>query len=251
MVAFLTREHGKRRGVARGAKRKLQPLRRPAPAARQGAHRLVREGRPRPRPDLGRVELLRPAKRLQSDLEGLLLGAYLGEHGLDVRAGERGRRAPSTGCSTPRSTRSRRAASGVAARYFETWVLRLAGVFPPPTDCPLCGAALAAEAPALVGARRGAALPSLRRRRPGRARRVARRRSRSGCRSARESLARAAARPPPPRDARPRWRRSRGRVRRAFLGHELRSYHVMRRTLGDASAAPDDDSTRPCTRSRS
>jgi len=44
IVTFLTREQGKKKGVAQGARTKAQPLRGAAPAAFQGAGDLVREG---------------------------------------------------------------------------------------------------------------------------------------------------------------------------------------------------------------
>jgi hypothetical protein len=34
----------------------------------------------------------------------------------------------------------------VAARYFECWMLRLGGIFPPPDHCPQCGESLGAQA---------------------------------------------------------------------------------------------------------
>src|SRR3990172_2840396 len=76
IVTFLTREWGKKRGVARGARRRysrfagqLQPL------AKVQVTWFEKEGR-----ELGRItaaDLKRPAHRLQGDLEGVLLGAYL------------------------------------------------------------------------------------------------------------------------------------------------------------------------------
>src|SRR5688572_6389243 len=81
LVSFLTREHGRKRGAARGARRRysrfagqLQPL------AKVHVTWLERDDR-----DLVRVrevEMLRPPHRLQVDLEGLLLGCYLAEHAL-------------------------------------------------------------------------------------------------------------------------------------------------------------------------
>ena len=77
VVVFLTREHGKRRGAARGAKRKfsryagqLQPL------AKVRIGWFEKEGRELVR--ISALELIRAPKRLGGDLEGILLGAYLG-----------------------------------------------------------------------------------------------------------------------------------------------------------------------------
>src|SRR6266496_1260972 len=75
IVTFLTREFGKKKGVAKGARLKhsrfggqLQPL------AKVQVTWFEKEGS-----ELGRissVDLVRPAHRLQSDLEGILLGSY-------------------------------------------------------------------------------------------------------------------------------------------------------------------------------
>ena len=145
LVSLLTRHHGRKRGAARGARRRysrfagqLQPL------AKAHVTWLERDDR-----DLVRVrgvEILRPAHRLQGDLEGILLGYYLAEHAL-VFAPESDADETSTGCSTARSRRCSPAPTAtVAARYFEWWALRLAGVFPPPRECPLCGGDLAGGA---------------------------------------------------------------------------------------------------------
>ena len=81
IVSFLTRHHGRKRGAARGARRRysrfagqLQPL------AKVHVSWFEKEER-----DLVRVravEMLRPPHRLAGDLEGILLGCYLAEHAL-------------------------------------------------------------------------------------------------------------------------------------------------------------------------
>jgi len=145
IVTFLTREHGKKKGVAKGARAKhsrfagqLQPL------AKVQITWYEQEGR-----DLGRlssVEMVRPAHRLQADLEGLLLGSYLTDHLLEMaQEGE-----PSDLFFRLLDATLEALLSGVdrdlAARYFEVWMLRLAGVFPPPHECPACGRPLAGQA---------------------------------------------------------------------------------------------------------
>ncbi len=115
IVAFLTREEGKRRGVARGAKRRfsrfageLQPL------AKARIGWVEKEGRDLVR--INAVELIRPVKLLQQDLEGILLGATIAEQvALFAQEGEPARRS-STGCSMPPSRRSRRAATAISWR---------------------------------------------------------------------------------------------------------------------------------------
>jgi DNA repair protein RecO (recombination protein O) len=225
VVAFLTREVGKRRGVARGAKRRfsrfageLQPL------AKARVGWFEKEGRDLVR--ISAVELLRAPKALVADLESILVGAYLADLvGLFAQEGE------------PAETLFRLLDSTVealeggadrllAARYVECWVLRLSGLFPAPGNCSRCdapldgGAALPASGESLLcGACAGpgatpvsaAAVELLRR-------------------IGRENLASLAARPP----AAPTLAEVEeiaGRVRRHFLGHELNSYRVLGRTL--------------------
>src|SRR5690349_21390716 len=82
IVTFLTRERGKKKGVAQGARAKhsrfggqLQPL------AKVQITWFEKEGR-----ELGRlssVELVRPAQKLLEDLDGILLGSYLADHLLE------------------------------------------------------------------------------------------------------------------------------------------------------------------------
>lgn len=138
LVVFFTRTHGQKRGAARNAKRKysrfagqLQPL------AKVQVTWAEKEGR-----DLARVrslEVLRSHDKIQEELEGILLGAYLAEH-LKVFAPE----------SEADEVLFRLFASSLealeqgvdrdlVARYFEAWVLRRSGVFPLPTECPGCG----------------------------------------------------------------------------------------------------------------
>jgi DNA repair protein RecO (recombination protein O) len=224
IVTFLTRDQGKKKGVARGARRKysrfagqLQPL------AKVQVTWFEKEGR-----ELGRVtavELLRPAHRLQADLEGILLGSYLADHLLEFaqenEASEHLYRLLDTTLEALLAGVDR----DLAARYFEAWVLRLAGIFPAPRECPLCGRALtSAVLPAggegllcaeCAGGERGTrvgeeALDFLRR-------------------TAREDLQAMARRPPGAAVLR-EVEELTARVRRGFLHRELRSYEVIRRT---------------------
>jgi recombinational DNA repair protein (RecF pathway) len=132
-------------------------------------------------------------------------------------------------------------------RYFEMWLLRLAGVFPPPDDCPHCGrplvegdVRLAASGEALLCgscagenpgalAVSGAALDFFRR-------------------AGRESPERLAESPPPARTL-DEVEEIVGRIRRHFLQGEIRSYQVARRTIASLDeagvAAPTPPKTRP------
>ncbi|MEM6794865.1 MAG: DNA repair protein RecO [Acidobacteriota bacterium] len=226
IVTFLTAEHGRKKGVARGARAKfsrfagqLQPL------AKVDLRWAEKEGRELVR--ISDVSLLRPSSGLE-DLEGLLLGAYLAEH-MDQFAQEDDPSAPLFRLleSTLEALASGEVERPLASRYYEIWMLRLQGLLPVPRECPLCGEALGETAYFLeaesaivcascaAGHRAtvidGPALAFLRR-------------------SGRENLQSLAADPPPERAVR------RGEilcrpVRRHFLQGELRSYRVMRETL--------------------
>ncbi len=226
IVSFLTAEHGKKRGVAQGARTKfsrfagqLQPL------AKVAITWFEKEGRDLVR--ISDVELVRPASALQSDLEGILLGSYLAGHIMEF-AQENEDSATSYrlldatieallgGCDR-----------GLAARYFEVWVLRLNGIFPTPKECPLCGRAIEDQ---VVFLESEAALvcPSCS---------EGHRRIDVGpaeleflWRSARENLEQMSKRPTAPA-ALAKIEMLCARVRRNFLQSELKSYRVMKETL--------------------
>src|SRR4051795_8015832 len=138
IVTFLTREHGKTKGVAKGARVKhsrfggqLQPL------AKVAVTWFAKEGR-----ELGRissVELVRTAHPLQVDLEGILLGSYLADHILEFAQEEEGSDHLFRLLDSTLEALLAGVDRDLATRYFEAWVLRLAGVFPSPQTCPACG----------------------------------------------------------------------------------------------------------------
>lgn len=235
IVAFLTAEHGQKRGVARGARAKysrfagqLQPL------AKVEVNWFEKDGRDLVR--IGDVDLIRPAAPLQVDLEGILLGAYMAEH-MTVFAQEND--------ASPKLFRLldstidallAGADQHLAARFYEIWVLRLAGIFPVPWECPSCGRALEERAVVIPndvallcpacgteegggGARFeiGASVLDFLRR------------------SSQENLE-ALARHPPSPGVLDRTEELCARIRRDFLQAELKSYRVMRRTLGTLRA---------------
>lgn len=231
IVTFLTREHGKRSGVAKGARIKhsrfggqLQPL------AKAQVTWFEKEGRDLVR--ISSVELVRTAHPLQADLEGILLGSYLADHLLEfAQEGEASDYFYRLLDSTIEAL-----LAGVnrdlAARYFEAWVLRLAGVFPAPHACPSCGQPFPPEGAMLprsgenllcleCGGRSGfsvspAALDFL-------------------CRIGRESLpviaGAGAAGPAIPVAVLRQVEDLCAQVRRYFLQRELRSYDVIQQTL--------------------
>lgn len=230
IVIFLTAEHGKKRGVARGARRKhsrfcgqLQPLARVRVTwFERPSSELV---------GLRSLELLRPSTFLQDELEGLLLGAYLSDHMLEFA--QENEASPELFRLLDSTLEA--LAAGVdrdlAGRYFEIWVLRLAGVLPSTEACSGCGADLAA----------GAVLP------PSAEGLLCR-----GCggggldvgaevvellrRSARENLDSLSRRPPAAATLAAAAEVA-ARVRRCFLQHELKSFRVIRETL--AGLPPD------------
>ena len=138
LAVLFTRRHGQKRGAARNAKRRysrfagqLQPL------ARVEVTWAEKENR-----DLVRIrslELRHSAEAIQQELEDLLLGAYLSEH-LKVFAPENEadevlfRLFASTVEALEKGVDR-----NLAARYFEAWLLRRAGVLALPTECPSCG----------------------------------------------------------------------------------------------------------------
>ncbi len=237
IVTLLTRDRGKKKGVAQGARRKysrfagqLQPL------AKVGVRWFEKEGRDLVR--IGEVDLLRPAHKMQEDLEGILLGGYLAEHVTELVQEDEAADLPFRLLDSTIDALLAGVDRDVAARYFEAWMLRLAGIFPPPHECPLCerpfderGAVLPPADEALVcpDCARAGGVGAI-------GQPVA-----AGVldflnRIGSERLATLAESPPPE----PVLRRAEevaGEVRRRFLGRELRSYGVMQKTLG-RSAAP-------------
>jgi DNA repair protein RecO (recombination protein O) len=137
----LTRSHGKKRGVARGARRKysryagqLQPL------AKVKVTWLEKEQSELVR--VSAVELERSASGLQGDLEGILLGSYLADHMLEFAQENEPNDHLFRLLDSTLEALLAGVNRGLAARYFEAWVLRIAGVFPAPRECPACGRGL-------------------------------------------------------------------------------------------------------------
>ncbi len=237
IVSFLTARWGKKRGVARGARAKysrfagqLQPL------AKISVDWFEKENRDLVR--ISEVELVRPASALQDDLEGILLGSYLAEHMMQFAQENEESETSFRLLDTTLEALLAGCDRGLAARYFEVWVLRLNGIFPSPRECPLCGRPIAdraalLETEAMVVCHRcvsGAqGTPASRLRRIGAGELDFLRRS------ARENLPRMAERPPAPRDL-DKVEALCALIRRQFLQSELKSYRVMKRTLASLPA---------------
>ncbi|MGH7336061.1 MAG: DNA repair protein RecO [Myxococcota bacterium] len=235
VVVFLTSEHGKKRGAARGAKRKysrfagqLQPL------AKVKIGWFEKEGRELVR--ISSVDLVRAPKRLSQDLEGLLLAAYLGESTATFAPENEPAEHTYRLLDSVLEALEAGAAQAPVVRYFESWLLRLAGIFPAPGECPTCGrsladgAALAASGEALLcrscaGENRGA-LP------------VSAAALEFWRRIRRESVVRMAARPPA-RETLAEIEEIAGRIRRHFLQGEIKSYQVAKQTMKSLGEAEE------------
>lgn len=243
IVVFLTQRSGKKRGVANGARRKysrfagqLQPL------AKVQATWYEKEGRDLVR--LSSVDLVRSAEPLHATLEGILLGAYLADQmnafaqdnddsELLYRLLNSTLEALMNGCD-----------QDLAARYYESWLLRLAGVLGVSEECPSCGRVFSEKTAA--GDVLGAALPASDETllcsdcagaggHPVSAEALAFLRAISA-----SSLVRMSREVPPSRILR-EMEDLNSRIRRTFLQQELNSYQVMRKTL--ASLPPDPSSS--------
>lgn len=145
IVTFLTRERGKKSGVAQGARARhsrfagqLQPL------AKAQITWFEKPGRDLVR--ISAVELVRPVHRLQADLEGILLGSYLADHMLEFAQEDESSELMFRLLDSTLEALLAGVDQDVAARYFECWVLRLGGIFPAPDACPRCARPLAARA---------------------------------------------------------------------------------------------------------
>src|SRR6188474_2817974 len=140
IVVFLTRDRGKKRGVAKGARRArsrytgaLEPM------TRAGVAYYEREQR-----DLVRLNFVEPTRSPLSATSGEALGhvgyfaELIDEWSPEAHADERLYRLGSSMVDS--------LAAGAPierlARYFEYWLLRLQGVYPSITTCAGCGLSL-------------------------------------------------------------------------------------------------------------
>jgi len=139
IVVFLTRDRGKKRGVAKGARRvrskytgALEPM------TRAGVAYYEREQR-----DLVRLNYVEPQRSPLSGLSGELLGhvgyfaELIDEWAPEAQADERLYRLGSAAVDAIAAG----APVDALARYFEYWILRLQGVYPS-FGCAACGTVL-------------------------------------------------------------------------------------------------------------
>lgn len=189
------------------------------------------------------ADLLRPARGLGDDLEGLLLGGCLAEHMLRFAQEDE----PSEYYFRLLDSTLEAIAAGVdrdlAARYFEAWVLRLAGIYPTPRECPQCGRPFTDEGAVLPPSAEALLCPRCAG--GGQASGEGQGRPATGALEVpvgvlaflvaigRLSLPELVAEGGAPPAVLRRAEELAARVRRAFLGHELKSYEVMHRTLAE------------------
>lgn len=225
IVTMLTREFGKRRGVARGSRRRFSRFSgHLCPLDKVRVTWFEKEGR-----DLDRIsslETLRSAHVLTRELESILLSAYLAEHMTEFAQESEENDHLYRLLDSAVAALVEGVDRALVARYFEAWVLRLSGLFPDPFACPRCerglveqGAVLAPSSDAIMCRECGSggfpvSTPALE----------------FFHRIGRTSLRDMSLQAPPPRLL-AECEEICGRVRRTFLQHELKSHRVMRETL--------------------
>ncbi|NUR55330.1 MAG: DNA repair protein RecO [Acidobacteria bacterium] len=144
IVVFLTRDRGKKRGVAKGARRpRSRFLGTLEPLTRAGVAYYERELR-----DLVRINYVEPQNsplaavgRVDGDASALGHAEYFAEL-IDEWApeGHADERLYRLGASAIDALASGAPVARLA-RYFEFWLLRLQGVYPQVSSCPACGGA--------------------------------------------------------------------------------------------------------------
>lgn len=233
LVTFLTREKGKKKGVASGARTKhsrfagqLQPL------AKVQITWFEKEGRDLSR--LSSVELVRPARRLNEDLEGILTGSYLADHILEFAQEDEANDLLFRLLDSTLEALEGGVDRNLAARYFEAWVLRLTGIFPAPTACPLCGNPFGSRGAVLPRGGEGLICFDCAEAGEGPGLRVGPEVLELLLRLGREPLARMGGGALPPAAVLRQSEEVCARIRRAFLQRELRSYDVIQQTRAGA-----------------
>jgi len=224
IVSFLTREFGKKRGVAKGARRPkssfsgaLEPM--------TEARVVYYEKEGRELVSINAVDPIRPSFDLARELEKGLLLSTLAES-LETFVSESDPAEPFYRLA--RHTMDALfsgAPAALASAYFDVWVLKLSGLFPAPRECAGCGRELEPAGPLLYDERRPGFIGA--ECRQGETLRLTAdaHRTLSGFLSA-----------PLDPAARPNGLSEIARVarlaRRHFLGHELRSQRVLSEILG-------------------
>ncbi len=224
IVSFLTRDAGKKRGVARGARRSkssfsgaLEPM--------TEARVVYYEKEGRELVSINAADPIRPSFSLSKDLDRALLLSTLAES-LETFVSE-------SDPAEPFYRLARHAMDALfldapaplVAAYFDVWILKLSGLFPAPRECAGCGRPLEAEGALLYDERRPGFIGS--ECRHGEALRLTA--------DAHRTLSAFLSGPLDPA-ARPKGLAEIAHVarlsRRHFLGHELKSQRVLAEVLG-------------------
>jgi DNA repair protein RecO (recombination protein O) len=224
IVSFLTRDAGKKRGVARGARGPrshflgaLEPM--------TEARVVYFEKEGRDLVSIDEVEPIRPSFGLSRDLGRALLISSFAES-LEVFVSDSDPAEPFYRLARHAIDSLVEGASCEAVgAYFDVWILKLSGLFPTPAECAGCGRALTSDDVLLFDeSRPGFIGPECRR---GEALRLSH--------EARETLRHFLASPLDPH-AYPRGIAEIAavsrRARRHFLGHELKSQRVIGEVMG-------------------
>jgi DNA repair protein RecO (recombination protein O) len=148
IVSFLTRETGKKRGVARGARSPksgfagtLEPM--------TEARVLYFEKEGQELVSIRSIDPLRPSFPLSARLEGALLLSMLAES-LQTFVSDSDPAEPFYRLA--RHAMNALFAGGApdaVAAYFDVWILKLSGLFPSPSECAGCGRPLSPDEPVL------------------------------------------------------------------------------------------------------
>lgn len=224
IVSFLTRDSGKKRGVARGARRSksafsgaLEPM--------TEARVVYYEKEGSELVSINAVDPIRPSFGLSNDLERALLLSSLAES-LETFVSESDPAEPFYRLARhAMDALFAGAPAPLAAAYFDVWILRLSGLFPPPRECAGCGRTLEDAGPLLFDEGRPGFVGT--ECRQGEVLRLTQ--------DAHRTLAAFLAGPLDPA-TRPKGIAEIARVarlcRRHFLGHELKSQRVLAEVLG-------------------
>jgi DNA repair protein RecO (recombination protein O) len=153
IVSFLTRESGKKRGVARGARRPksafsgaLEPM--------TEARVVYYEKEGRELVSINAADPIRPSFSLSKDLDKAPLLSTLAES-LETFVSESDPAEPFYRLARhAMDALFSGAGAGLVAAYFDVWILKLSGLFPAPRECAGCGRALDSSEPLLFDAHR-------------------------------------------------------------------------------------------------
>ncbi len=153
IVSFLTRDAGKKRGVARGARRSkssfsgaLEPM--------TEARVVYYEKEGRELVSINAADPIRPSFSLSKDLDRALLLSTLAES-LETFVSESDPAEPFYRLARhAMDALFADAPAPLVAAYFDVWILKLSGLFPAPRECAGCGRPLEADGALLYDERR-------------------------------------------------------------------------------------------------